>query len=124
MAEQYWVVGGVYADTKFTTFAEGEQERRFGPYESEDEAREVWAGLSMAAVDDCHARYHIQRQGGSSFWVVGGRYADTTFRKLARGASEERFGPFTKYADALEVWRGKAWATVDDGFARYRIVET
>ena len=49
--------------------------------------------------------------------------ASTQFRKLARGANEERFGPFAKYADAMEVWRGKAWATVDDGFSRYRIEE-
>lgn len=123
MTQQYWVVGGAYSDTKFTEFAKGEQERRFGPFESEDEAREMWSGLSMAAVDDCHVRYQIVCEGGSSFWVVGGQYADTQFRKLARGASEERFGPFTKYTDAMEVWRGKAWATVDDGFARYRIEE-
>ncbi len=123
MAEKYWVVGGTYTDTKFTKFVDGESERRFGPYDSEEEAREMWAGVSMAAVDDCHVRYRIVREGGASFWVVGGQYADTQFRKLARGATEERLGPFAKYADAMEVWRGKAWATVDDGFSRYRIEE-
>ena len=61
MAENYWVVGGAYADTKFTKLAIGEQERRFGPYTTEDEAREIWSGLSMAAVDDCHVRYRIEK---------------------------------------------------------------
>ncbi len=123
MAEQYWVVGGTYADTKFTRIADGETEQRFGPYDCEDDAREVWAGLSMAAVDDCHVRYRIAREGGTTFWVVGGKYADNSFRKLARGATEERLGPFANYDEAMEVWRGKAWATVDDNFARYRIEE-
>jgi hypothetical protein len=123
MTEQYWVVGGAYADTKFTRLAKGEQERRFGPYASEDEAREMWSGLSMAAVDDCHVRYSIQREGCAAYWVVGGKYADTKFLKLARGAAEERFGPFDKYDDAMSVWRGKAWASVDDSFSRYRIEE-
>ena len=57
------------------------------------------------------------------YWVVGGKYADTRFRKLARGAAEVRLGPFAKYDDAMAVWRGKAWASVDDSFSRYRIVE-
>ena len=123
MAEQSWVAGGAHTDTKFTKLANGSQERRFGPYVSEDEAREMWAGLSMAAVDDCHVRYRIDREGGTAYGVVGGKYADTRFRKLARGAAEERFGPFANYHDAMEVWRGKAWATVDDSFSRYRIEE-
>lgn len=123
MTEQYWVVGGVYADTKFSKPAKGEQERRFGPYDSEEEAREMWSGLSMAAVDDCHARYRIVQEGCAAYWVVGGKYADTNFRKLARGANEERLGPFAKYEEAMAVWRGKAWATVDDSFFRYRIEE-
>ena len=123
MTQQFWVVGGAYTDTKFTRLANGETERRFGPYASEDEAREMWSGLSMAAVDDCHVRYRIESEGCAAYWVVGGQYADTQFREFVRGATEERFGPFAKYADAMEVWRGKAWATVDDGFSRYRIEE-
>ena len=75
MTQQYWVVGGAYTDTKFTALANGEAERRFGPYESEDEAREIWSGLSMAAVDDCHVRYRIVSEGGAAYWVVGGQYA-------------------------------------------------
>lgn len=121
MAEKYWVVGGAYTDTSFTEIAGGGAEERHGPHATADAARRKWAALSMAAVDDAHARYRVVREGGEEFWVVGGAYTDTDFRTIAQGGAEERIGPFATYEKALEVWRSTAWATVDDGYVRYRI---
>ena len=121
MSEQYWVVGGEYTDTSFTEIAGGKPEQRHGPYATADAARTAWAALSMAAVDDAHTRYRIEREGGEEYWVVGGTYTDTDFTTLQDGCAEERLGPFNDYDQAMDTWRGKAWATVDDGFVRYRI---
>ena len=35
--------------------------------------------------------------------------------------SEQWYGPFDSYADAKAEWGRRAWATVDDAHARYRI---
>jgi hypothetical protein len=57
------------------------------------------------------------------FWVVGGEYADTSFERLAKGASEERHGPFMSYDEAYATWQARARATIDDALVRFRIVE-
>ena len=59
----------------------------------------------------------------SRYWVIGGEYADTAFRKLAAGKAEERIGPFDSYEAAKAAWQGRAWATVDSANTRYRIVK-
>ena len=56
------------------------------------------------------------------YWVVGGEYSSTAFDEFAAGRSEERFGPFERYQDAVKEWRRRAWATVDNCHARYRII--
>lgn len=56
------------------------------------------------------------------YWVVGGEYADTSFSKLAPGKAEERLGPFEGYNEALKVWSGRAWSTVDNAQTRYVLV--
>jgi hypothetical protein len=61
--------------------------------------------------------------GVTRFWVVGGIYSDTTFERIAGGRAEERFGPFASHADAKAEWQRRAWSTVDDANARYRIEE-
>ena len=72
ITQQYWVVGGAYTHTKFTEIANGETERCFVPYASEDEARKMWSGLSMAAINDCHVCYRTESEGCTAYWVVGG----------------------------------------------------
>jgi hypothetical protein len=57
------------------------------------------------------------------FWVVGGEYADTSFERLAKGAREERHGPFMSYEEAYATWQARARATIDDALVRFRIVE-
>jgi len=60
-------------------------------------------------------------EGMTHYWVVGGEYADTTFERTAGGGPEERIGPFESYDAAKAVWQARAWATVDNARARYRI---
>ncbi len=57
------------------------------------------------------------------YWVVGGLYSSTDFRELASGAREQRFGPYDSYEEALAEWQARAWQSVDNCHARYRIVE-
>ena len=57
------------------------------------------------------------------YWVVGGEYADTSFRRIAGGGREERIGPFRGYAAAKAEWQRRAWASVDNAHVRYRIVK-
>lgn len=56
------------------------------------------------------------------YWVVGGEYENTRFERIAPGRAEERLGPFATYEDAHKTWAERAWATVDDAHARFRIV--
>jgi hypothetical protein len=118
---RYWVVGGEYETTDFARIAGGKAEARHGPFPTFADARAQWAALSMATVDNAHIRYRIEMEDAHEYWVVGGRYADTGFSRMAGGGAEERLGPFKSEHEALDVWRAKAWQTVDDALARYRI---
>ena len=59
----------------------------------------------------------------SRFWVVGGLYADTNFNRIQGGGKEERYGPFKSYEEAKSEWQRRAWQTVDEANARFRIEE-
>jgi hypothetical protein len=119
--ERYWVVGGEYETTDFARIAGGKAEGRHGPYPDLKTARAEWAARSMATVDNAHVRYRIEKEDAREYWVVGGRYADTGFTRIAGGGKEERLGPFASEREALDVWRAKAFQTVDDALARYHI---
>ena len=56
---EYWVVGGEYADTRFTTLAPGRALERYGPFTSYRDARAEWQKRAWATVDDCQVRYAI-----------------------------------------------------------------
>jgi hypothetical protein len=118
--QRYWVIGGEYESTDFARLAAGRREERHGPYADFAAARAKWAELSMQAVDNAHVRYRIEKEDASEYWVVGGRYADTHFTRSAGGV-EERIGPFRSEREALDEWRRRAWATVDDALVRWRI---
>lgn len=120
---KFWVIGGVYADTKFERMAEGGPEARIGPFATHADAKAEWQRRAWATVDDAHARYRIEEEderAAARFWVVGGIYTDTRFVEPAGGA-EQWYGPFDSYKDAKAEWSRRAWATVDDAHARYRI---
>jgi len=55
----YWVVGGEYTDTTFTTLAPGKSEEHIGPFESYDEAYTHWSARARATVDDATVWYRI-----------------------------------------------------------------
>jgi hypothetical protein len=119
-ASRYWVVGGVYEDMDFRKAAGGREER-LGPFTSYEDAKAAWAKRAWETVDDAHARFHIEKEEATTYWVVGGTYTDTSFRHIEKGRAEERYGPFGSYQEAERTWRAKAWETVDDAHARYRI---
>ena len=56
------------------------------------------------------------------YFVVGGKYEDTSFRALREPAPVS--GPFDTYADAYVSWRELAMRTVDDAHVRFQIVAT
>jgi hypothetical protein len=59
----------------------------------------------------------------STYWVIGGEFTDTSFKRLAPGAKEERLGPFKSYREAYQAWQARARATIDDATVRYKIVD-
>ena len=55
----YWVVGGEYSDTSFTTLAPGKCEERYGPFASYNEAYAEWRTRARATIDDATVRFQI-----------------------------------------------------------------
>ena len=55
----YWVVGGEFTDTSFTTLAPGVHEDRLGPYRTYREAYQSWQLRARATIDDACVRYRI-----------------------------------------------------------------
>jgi len=125
MAEtKYNVIGGEYADTSFTELAPGTVQHRFGPL-THAEAMAMWRSLSAKSVDNCMVRYYvraIEEEAEEQWFVAGGEYADTSFRKIATGLKLETYGPYADRKQALAVWRAITSKTVDDALHRYDIV--
>lgn len=121
--KRYWVVGGEYKTTNFEVLVAGATEERHGPFPTLELARAKWAERAMATVDNAHIRFRIEKDDSTEWYVVGGRYTDTDFTQPMPGTKEERLGPFSSRAKAVDIWRDRAWATVDDAFAAYRIEE-
>ncbi|MSQ29675.1 MAG: DUF4170 domain-containing protein [Dehalococcoidia bacterium] len=53
------------------------------------------------------------------YYVIDGRYADTTFRTLIDLAPV--LGPFAIHDEVLGAWRERARATIDYATVRYQI---
>lgn len=120
MAKKFYVVGGEYADTAFTTIAPGHKEERFGPF-GEHEAHVCWRALTGKTVDNAMIRYFIRsddEQGEGQWYVVGGEYADTDFDVIAAGKTLEVHGPFERQL-AMNTWRELTGKTVDNAMVRY-----
>lgn len=123
MAKQYYVIGGEYADTSFTTIAEGKTEERYGPF-PEKEAHDTWRGLTGKTVDNALIRYRVKPADeamADQWFVVGGEYSSTAFDTIAAGCKLETYGPYTR-PEALAVWRAITGKTVDNAMCRYDIV--
>ena len=59
----------------------------------------------------------------AEFWVVGGEYTDTDFKRLADDVGLERYGPFHTYEAARKEWQARNMARIDNAMVRYRIIE-
>ena len=57
------------------------------------------------------------------YWVVGGRYSDTSFTILENGGAEA-YGPFHRYEDALRSWSERSNRNRAQAVVRYTIVVT
>ena len=55
----YWVVGGEYADTRFTRLAPGKALEKYGPFDNYRDAMTEWQRRAWATVDHCQVRYTI-----------------------------------------------------------------
>ncbi|MGL5447843.1 MAG: DUF4170 domain-containing protein, partial [Rhabdaerophilum sp.] len=58
MAKQFWVIGGEYQCVEFQEVVSGTA-RVFGPFESYQEANEVWRERSVASRSSATTRYSI-----------------------------------------------------------------
>ncbi len=58
--DNYYVVGGEYADTSFSVMADGKTKSKYGPFNHQD-ALNFWRGITSQTVDSCLHRYDIQR---------------------------------------------------------------
>lgn len=123
MSNQFFVVGGEYADTTFTRIAQGREEERHGPF-SEKDARDFWRAITGKTVDNALIRYTIRADedhAEEKFLVIGGEYSDTSFTTMAHGGEPERHGPFSK-KEALDFWRAITGKTVDNAMVRYSLM--
>ena len=123
MADQnFYVVGGEYADTSFEQIVDGGEPEVHGPF-PERQAKEFWRSITGKTIDNAMVRYVLKAEdeiNGKVYWVVGGEYADTKFKKLAAGYDLEVFGPYEKW-EALGFWRGITSKSVDNALVRYDI---
>lgn len=125
MSQNYYVVGGEYADTSFTAPAAGTALEVHGPF-GEREAKLCWRDFASKTIDNAMVRYFLKSEdelGAKTFWVVGGEYADISFTRLQPGKQLEVYGPFDKWDEALGFWRGLTSKSVDDAMMRYDIRE-
>jgi|GEM_PF-619689 hypothetical protein len=64
---EYWVVGGEYTDTSFTTLRSGAKLECYGPFMSYEAARKEWLARTMQTIDNALIRYRIVSERPSSF---------------------------------------------------------
>jgi hypothetical protein len=67
----------------------------------------------------------VRRENDMSqeYWVVGGRYRDSSFADLEDGKGE-LIGPFPSYRAAIVSWRERTEATRSLATVRYTVVVT
>lgn len=120
--KKFYVIGGEYSDSAFSTIAAGKSLEKYGPY-TETEAHAFWRDITGRTVDNAMVRYVVEEdhpKGDSGYYVVGGEYADTAFSRMAEGHSLEVYGPFT-HQQALDFWRTITSQTIDSCLHRYDV---
>ncbi len=121
--QNYYVVGGEYSDTSFTTPLAELTVR--GPF-NEREAKVCWRELTSHTIDNAMVRYFLKSEDevtGKNFWVIGGEYADSSFTRMRGDKELEVYGPFDKWEEALGFWRGLTSKSIDDAMVRYDVRE-
>ena len=124
MGKVFYVVGGEFLDTTFQQLAPGHEQVNLGPF-TEKEALDTWRGLTGKTVDNALIRYFVKQDTTNitrQWFVVGGEYADTGFKHLAKGASLQVEGPFERN-QAMDKWRELTGKTIDSAVTRFEIVE-
>ncbi|NKD76475.1 DUF4170 domain-containing protein [Haematospirillum sp. H1815] len=121
--KRFYVIGGEYSDSAFSTIAAGKSLEKYGPY-TEVDAHAFWRDITGRTVDNAMVRYVVEENHSQlddkSYYVVGGEYADTTFATIASGHSLEVYGPFTQQ-QAQDFWRTITSQTIDSCLHRYDI---
>ena len=59
MKRLFWIVGGLFKNTRFEELAEGRSEERYGPFKTFEAAEAEWQRLSWQKVDECQVFYRI-----------------------------------------------------------------
>jgi hypothetical protein len=98
------------AMTPFDKAMEELRGRRWSPSEAAQLKSEIDAG--MAPV----------RKRPATYTIHGGVFTDTSFTEIEPG-TEERYGPFETYEEAVKVWRGRAGWKVDTCTHRLFVLE-
>ncbi|MFC7453145.1 DUF4170 domain-containing protein [Insolitispirillum peregrinum] len=120
--KMFYVVGGEYADTGFTTPAVDKELEVHGPF-PQAEAYAFWRNITSQTIDNAMVRYTVKAADEvkvQEYFVIGGEYADPSFSVLAGGKDAEVYGPFD-HAQALTFWRDITGRTVDSCLHRYVI---
>lgn len=55
----YFVVGGTFKNTSFKEHEDGSKKEKYGPFNSYEEAKQLWEKISWENVDNCNIRYII-----------------------------------------------------------------
>ena len=56
----FWVVGGIYKDTKFKELAEGQKLEKYGPFKEYSEARQKWDYHSLMTMMILPQLYYLE----------------------------------------------------------------
>lgn len=58
MKEGYYVIGGEYSDTTFTTVLKGTEEKH-GPFDTYEEAVRKWRERTGWTIDNCMMKFNV-----------------------------------------------------------------
>ena len=72
-------------------------------------------------VSPGHGDVRLASGADLPYFVVGGRYADTSFTQLLEAAPAD--GPFAAHDEAVEAWRASSMRHIDEASVRYLIVQ-
>lgn len=116
--KNYWVIGGEYANSSFTTMHPGKELEVYGPFDKWEEALGFWRGLTSKSVDDALVRYDI-RENYQPGDVVTRRIADTLQHNATKTVSvampPEKVLAYLKDARNWPKWASHTFKAVRAG---------